>query len=119
MSAENTPHIILPVEGAREELRRRAVCQAEKLSRSVARLTSCDDPCIEYADEVLHEKAVIDDLLFYQCCRAALERCLENKSAALRYKRQDGTVRTVSFQRQSLGRVKIQGLKPAEAKTSP
>lgn len=110
MSAENTPHIILPVEGAREELRRRAVCQAEKLSRSVARLTSCDDPCIEYADEVLHEKAVIDDLLYYQHCRAALERCLESKSATLHYRWQDGSVKTVSFQRLSLGRVKIQGL---------
>lgn len=110
MSTENTPHIILPVEGAREGLRRRAVSQTEKLSRSVARLTSCDAPCVEYADEVLHEKAVIDDLLFYQHCRATLERCLENKSAILRYRRQDGSVKTVSFQRQSLGRVSIQGL---------
>lgn len=110
MSTENTPHIMLPVEGAREGLRRRAVSQAEKLSRSVARLTSCDAPCIEYTDEVLLEKTVIDDLLFYQCCRAALERCLENGNSSLRYRRQDGAVKTVSFQRQSLGRVRIQGL---------
>ena len=80
MSTENTPHIILPVEGAREGLRRRAVSQTEKLSRSVARLTSCDAPCVEYADEVLYEKAVIDDLLFYQHCRATLERCLAVRS---------------------------------------
>ena len=110
MNAENAPYIILPAETAREELRRRAVRQTEKLSRSVARLTSCDAPCVEYADEVLHEKAVIDDLLFYQCCRAALERCLENGNSSLRYRRQDGAVKTVSFQRQSLGRVRIQGL---------
>ena len=110
MSTENTPHIILPVEGAREELRRRAVCQAEKLSRSVARLTSCDDPCIEYADEVLYEKTVIDDLLFYQYCRSALERCLANENSTLRYRRKDGTIQIVSFQRLSLGRVSIQGL---------
>ena len=110
MSTENTPHIMLPVEGAREGLRRRAVSQTEKLSRSVARLTSCDAPCVEYADEVLHEKAVIDDLLFYQHCRAALERCLANESATLHYRRQDGSVKTVSFQRQSLGKVRIQGL---------
>ena len=110
MNAENAPYIILPAETAREELRRRAVRQTEKLSRSVARLTSCDAPCVEYADEVLYEKAVIDDLLYYQQCRAALERCLENKSATLHYRWQDGTVKTVSFQRQSLGRVRIQGL---------
>lgn len=110
MNTKNTPYIILPAEAAREELRRRAVSQAEKLSRSVARLTSCDAPCVEYADEVLQERAVIDDLIYYQQCRTALERCLENKSSALRYKRQDGTMKTVSFQRMSLGRVKILGL---------
>ena len=108
MNAENAPYIILPAETAREELRRRAVRQTEKLSRSVARLTSCDAPCVEYADEVLYEKAVIDDLLYYQQCRAALERCLENKSATLHYRWQDGTVKTVSFQRLSLSRVSIQ-----------
>ena len=110
MNAENAPYIILPAETAREELRRRAVRQTEKLSRSVARLTSCDAPCVEYADEVLSEKAVIDDLLYYQQCRAALERCLENKSATLHYRWQDGTVKTVSFQRLSLSRVSIQEL---------
>ncbi len=110
MNAENAPYIILPAETAREELRRRAVRQTEKLSRSVARLTSCDAPCVEYADEVLYEKAVIDDLLYYQQCRAALERCLENKSATLHYRWQDGTVKTVSFQRLSLSRVSIQEL---------
>ena len=110
MNAENAPYIILPAETAREELRRRAVRQTEKLSRSVALLTSCDAPCVEYADEVLYEKAVIDDLLYYQQCRAALERCLENKSATLHYRWQDGTVKTVSFQRLSLSRVSIQEL---------
>ena len=110
MNAENAPYIILPAETAREELRRRAVSQTEKLSRSVARLTSCDAPCVEYTDEILQEKAVIDDLLYYQQCRAALERCLENKSATLHYRWQDGTVKTVSFQRLSLSRVSIQEL---------
>ena len=110
MNMKNAPYIILPAEAAREDLRRRAVRQTEKLSRSVARLTSCDAPCVEYADEVLYEKAVIDDLLYYQQCRAALERCLENKSATLHYRWQDGTVKTVSFQRLSLSRVSIQEL---------
>ena len=110
MNKKNMPYIILPYDKAREELRRRAASQTEKLSRSVARLTSCDAPCVEYADEVLQERAVIDDLLYYQQCRVALERCMENKSSALRYKRQDGTMITVFFRRMSLGRVKIQGL---------
>lgn len=110
MNAENAPYIILPAETAREDLRRQAVRQTEKLSRSVARLTSCDAPCIEYTDEVLLEKAVIDDLLFYQYCRSALERCLANENSTLRYRRKDGTIQIVSFQRLSLGRVSIQGL---------
>lgn len=110
MNTKNTSYIILSAKAAREDLRRRAVSQAEKLSRSVARLTSCDAPCAEYVDEILQERAVIDDLLYYQQCRATLERCLESKGATLRYRRQDGTVRTVSFQRQPLGRVRIQGL---------
>ena len=110
MNMKNALYIILPAEAAREELRRRAVSQTEKLSRSVARLTSCDAPCVEYTDEILQERAVIDNLLFYQHCRAALERCLANESSTLRYRQQDGSVQTVSFQRQSLGRVRIWGL---------
>ena len=43
-------------------------------------------------------------------CRAALERCLANKTAALRYRRRDGTVQTVRFRRLPQGRVKIWGL---------
>ena len=42
--------------------------------------------------------------------RAALERCLANKTAALRYRRRDGTVQTVRFRRLPQGRVKIWGL---------
>ena len=110
MNTKNVPYLILPAKRAREELRQRAASLTEKLSRSVARLTSCDEPCIEYKDEVLCERAVIDDILYYQQCRVALERCLANNCSVLRYRRQDGTVRTVSFRRLSLGRVRIQGL---------
>lgn len=110
MSTKNTPYIILPAEAVWEDLRRWAVSQAEKRSRSVARLTSCDAPCIEYANEILLERAVIDDLFNYQHCRATPERCLANESATLRYRWQDGTMQTVSFQRLPLGRVSIQGL---------
>ena len=52
----------------------------------------------------------MDELLFCQQCRAALERCLANKTAALRYRRRDGTVQTVRFRRLPQGRVKIWGL---------
>ncbi len=58
MSTKNTPYIILPAEAVWEDLRRRAISQAEKLSRSVVRLTSCDAPCIEYANEILLERTV-------------------------------------------------------------
>ena len=95
----------------RERLRQCAVGHALTLSRSVSRLTSCDAvPCLEYREEVQAEYGVIDRLLYAQQCRAALERCLENKSATLHYRWQDGTVKTVSFQRLSLSRVSIQEL---------
>ena len=110
MDMKKMPYKILPIAAAREELRRRAALQTEKLSRSVARLTSCDEPCPEYDEEVRSEYISIDDLLFYQQCRAALERCLANKTAALRYKRHDDTVQTVCFKRISHSRVKIWGL---------
>ena len=110
MNLKKVPYMILPTAAAREELRRRAAGQTEVLTRSVARLTSCDDPCPEYSEEVRNEYAVVDELLFYQQCRAALERCLESDSAALRYKCMDESVREVCFKRISLGRVKIWGL---------
>ncbi|MDE7245692.1 MAG: hypothetical protein K2O18_17205 [Oscillospiraceae bacterium] len=110
MNLKKTPYLILPTAEAREELRRRAINRTEALARSVARITSCDDPCPEYTEEVSNEYMVVDDLLFYQQCRVSLERCLENDSAILRYKCRDESVREVCFRRVSLGRVKIWGL---------
>lgn len=110
MNLKKIPYMILPTAAAREELRRRATGQSEQLTRSVARLTSYDDPCPEYSEEVRSEYAAVDELLFYQQCRAALERCLAENSAALRYKCMDDSVKTVCFKRISLGRVKIWGL---------
>ena len=100
-----------PIQVLREQLRSRAQQQSLHLSRSVSRLTSWDaQPCPEYGEEVETEYETIDRLLYLQQCRAALERCLENKSATLHYRWQDGTVKTVSFQRLSLSRVSIQEL---------
>ena len=103
MNTKNTVCQILPAAIAREELRLRASGEAEKLSRSVSRRTSC-------GEEVAADYGTVDELLFCQQCRAALERCLANKTAALRYRRRDGTVQTVRFRRLPQGRVKIWGL---------
>lgn len=110
MNTKNMASRILPADTAREELRRRASGEAEKLSRSVSRRTSCGEAYPEYREEVLTDYGTIDELLFCQQCRAALERCLANKTAALRYRRRDGAVQTVCFRRLPQGRVKIWGL---------
>lgn len=110
MNLKNVPYRILPIDDAREELRCRASNCAGQLARSVARRTSCGEAYPEYASEVRSEYAAIDDVLFYQQCRIALERCLANQASALRYRRKDDTVTTVCFRRLSLGRVKIWGL---------
>lgn len=107
----NKSCIVLPIETARETLRSRAVDRAQRLSRSVARRTSADSlPCLEYREEILAERAAIDDLLYAQHCRDSLERCIAAGSASLHYRGQDGSVRSVRFQRTSLSRVKIWGL---------
>ena len=107
----NKSCMILPIETARETLRSRAVDRAQYLSRSVSRRTSADCfPCLEYREEIQAERDAIDDLLYAQHCRDGLERCIAAGSASLRYRRQDGSVQSVRFQRTSLSRVKIWGL---------
>lgn len=110
MNTKNAAYQILPAAIAREELRLRASGEAEKLSRSVSRRTSCGEAYPEYREEVVTDYDTVDELLFCQQCRAALERCLANKTAALRYRRRDGAVQTVRFCRLPQGRVKIWGL---------
>ncbi|MCI8573789.1 MAG: hypothetical protein HFF89_05090, partial [Oscillibacter sp.] len=47
----------------REQLRQEAAAQAQRLSRSVGRLASCDSlPCPEYGGEVQQECVLIDRL---------------------------------------------------------
>ena len=111
MKKNNESCIILPIETARERFRGQAMDQAQRLSRSVARRTSDDaQPCLEYREEIQSERAAIDGLLYAQHCRDGLERCIASGSASLRYRGQDGTLRTVRFRRISLCRVKIWGL---------
>ena len=53
---------------------------------------------------------MIDELLYIQHCRSALERCLDQGSARLRYRWEDGRVTVTSFRRLRQGRVQVRGL---------
>ena len=108
-SRKNTQEYLIQV--LREKLRQRSNRQAALLSRSVARLTSCDvQPCLEYRQEVAAEYAVIDRLLYIQQCRSSLERCIASGSARLRYRWRDGQTTETLFRRTAPGRVKVSGL---------
>ena len=107
---------ILPRQCLREQLRQNANSCAERLSRSVGRMTSFDAlPCPEYGAEVDQERGIIDELLYIQHCRSALERCLDSGSARLHYRWVDGRVTTTSFQRMRQGRVRVFGLQAPRA----
>lgn len=107
----NTAAAVYARQALREQLRLEAAEQAQRLSRSVGRLTSCDAlPCPDYGDEVQRECLLIDQLLYFQHCRSALERCLEHGGARLRYRWSDGTLTVTCFQRLRQGRVRVSGL---------
>ena len=100
-----------PIRSIREDLRQRAARQAELLSRSVGRLTSYDvRPCMEYGEEVAAQYAIVDELLYLQQCRRALERCIASGSARLRYRWQDGRTTDTWFRKLTPGRVRVSGL---------
>ena len=103
-----------PVMTLRETLRLQANEKAHRLSRSVARLTSCDRlPCPEYGEEVDFEQALADQLFYLQQCRATLERCIHSGNAVLRYHRNDGSVTVTSFRMVGPSRVRVTGLATA------
>lgn len=100
----------------REQLRQEAAAQAQRLSRSVGRLASCDSlPCPEYGGEVQQECVLIDRLLYLQHCRSALERCLEHGSSRLRYRWRDGVLTVTAFQRLRQGRIRVSGLESRDS----
>lgn len=100
-----------PIMTLREELRSLANEKAHRLSRSVARLTSCDRlPCPEYGEEVRFEQALADELFYLQRCRAALENCIHTGNAVLRYPRPDGSVTVTGFRMVGPSRVRVSGL---------
>ena len=104
---------MVPTRVLREQLRQRAMEASRKLSRSVGRLTSCDAlPCLEYQGEVAREYAVVDQLLYVQNCRSALERCIAGRDARLRYQWRDGRVTVTRFRKVRQGCVQAYGLQP-------
>lgn len=99
------------MDGLREELRQQSVFLAEKLSRSVGRLTSCDRlPCMEYSEEVAAEYRLAEQLFYVQQCRNALERCIGLGGAKLRYRWADGSVTQTAFRAVGPVRIKVTGL---------
>jgi len=103
-----------PISVLRENLRLQASEYATRLSRSVARLTSCDSlPCLEYGEEVAAEHTLAEGMFYTQHCREALERCIGVGGATLRYRWADGSVTNTRFRKVGPGRVKVTGLKSA------
>ena len=100
-----------PISTLREDLRLRASSHAARLSRSIARLTSCAPlPCLEYGEEVKVEQGLAESLFYTQHCRDALEKCIDAGSAALRYRWADGTVTVTRFRKVGPSRVKVVGM---------
>ena len=92
----------------REDLRVRASELAVRLSRSVGRLTSCENaPCLEYGDEVRFEEDLIRRMLYLQHCREALERCIAGSRVTVRYRRPDGAQGRTTFRKEGPNRVRV------------
>ena len=100
-----------PIPALREDLRLQASALAVKLSRSVGRLTSCENaPCLEYGDEVRYEEDLIRRLLYLQRCREALERCIPGNRVTVRFRRNDGSQVRTTFRKEGTNRVQVTGL---------
>lgn len=100
-----------PIHTIRETLRQASIQKTELLSRSVSRVTSYDaEPCTEYDQEVIAQYVIIDELIYLQQCRIALERCIESGSVRLRYHWRDGRESDTRFRKTSPGKVRVSGL---------
>ena len=109
MKKTNIQHF--PASELREQLRQRSCGLTARLSRSVARLTSCDPlPCPEYDEEVRFQQALAQELFYLQHCRTALERCIAGSGANLRYRWADGRVTVTRFRKVGPSRIKVTGL---------
>ena len=95
----------------REQLRQQANEVATRLSRSVARLTSCElQACLEYGEEVAYQQELAQTLFYLQHGRNPLERCIGGRSATLRYRWPDGKVSRTTFRRSGINQIKVSGL---------
>lgn len=102
-----------PASELREQLRQRANGLTARLSRSVARLTSCDPlPCPEYDEEVRFQQELAQELFYIQNCRTALERCIAGSGANLRYRWAGGSVSVTRFRKVGPSRIRVTGLEP-------
>jgi hypothetical protein len=102
-----------PISALRETFRQEASEKANRINRSVARLTSCDMlPCMEYGEEVRSEFVLAQELFYLQHCRTALERTLGGSEAKLRYRWPDGSSSRTTFRKAGPNRVKVTGLRP-------
>lgn len=111
MKTTNNRCDFFPAAELRELLRERANGLSARLSRSVARLTSCDlQPCLEYGEEVQFQQNLAQQLFYVQNCRTALERCIGGRSVTVRYRRPDGSVTVTRFRKVGPARIKVTGL---------
>jgi hypothetical protein len=100
-----------PIPALREELRLQSSALAQRLSRSVGRLTSCENaPCLEYGEEVRFEEDLIRRILYLQHCREALERCIPGSRVTVRFRRPDGSQGRTTFRKEGPNRVRVTGL---------
>ena len=103
-----------PVMTLRENLRQQASDLSQKLNRSVGRLTSCELlPCLEYSEEIEYQKQLIEQLLYLQHCRDALEKCIHGGAATHRYRWRSGNVTVTRFRLVGPARVRVSGLQYA------
>ena len=99
-----------PVMVLRENLRQQANEKTARISRSVARLTSCDSlPCLEYGEEIKAEYALVQELFYLQQCRNALERCIAGRGSVLRYRWPNGAVTVTRMRKIGPNRVRVTG----------
>jgi hypothetical protein len=109
MNNNKTQHF--PAAVLREQLRTQALELAEKLARSVGRVTSWENlPCLEYGEEVQKEYALAQRMFYLQQCRDAVEHCIDGKNAVVRYRWPDGTVSRTSFRLAGPNRIRVTGL---------
>ncbi len=95
----------------REKLREASVEAAEKLSRSVTRVSSYEPgPCVEYGELVKSQCGLMNRVLSLQKCRSVLESSMAGKSVRLVFQVPGGRVIRTKFVPVSSGKTKVFGL---------